>query len=460
MAAAELLEEHGFEQEEMEFSAGSYRKTNFPKPIKRFRIVWEAYNLNMEEAYFWTLNTISQDRGYAHVIKTEDAFAASENSSFFGITQQRLGAQQDKASQYLATIGKMVKELFQLVRELRIIDERLEYYDKSKKGQEAAEITLKGIWIDMVEGGSKNASSVYGLAREVGFTTLPDLFFSTHPRTKEKVDEYVDRLKFNRKVREVLKRKLYQYLVWKEKTEHELKSRKNFTLKYLRQHYDIIKMYMTWAKPYLRHVKRMTLNDEKTLSPDLVAAFEGSMTDVEFLAVKNNKEGVQPCVLAHFEYRTRPITQVYQQEYQRGPVYIGRVDMTFRAYAWDKKQRDAYVKMKEKEDLDLLKTVSDSVKTAMEALGGDIEKYLEEAGEKIKTEEKKPEKEKKKTNFLEQLRAEFLGPKQKKEKKEKKLSWKDEQKLKSGKSKAIKEASKMAYFVFRIFKKAHGMVQP
>ena len=65
---------------------------------------------------------------FVRIDKITDTFSASENSSFFGTSQQRVGLQQDKVSQYLATIGKMIKELFQLVRELRIIDERLGYY--------------------------------------------------------------------------------------------------------------------------------------------------------------------------------------------------------------------------------------------------------------------------------------------------------------------------------------------
>ena len=51
-------------------------------------------------------------------------------------------------------------------------------YDADSKSRESAEITLKGIWVDMVEQGAKNPASVYGMAREVQFTTLPDLFFS------------------------------------------------------------------------------------------------------------------------------------------------------------------------------------------------------------------------------------------------------------------------------------------
>ncbi len=51
----------------------------------------------------------------------------------FGSNAQRLSIQQDRASQYLVQIGQLVKQLFPLVRELRIIDERLEMYNSWKK---------------------------------------------------------------------------------------------------------------------------------------------------------------------------------------------------------------------------------------------------------------------------------------------------------------------------------------
>ena len=267
MTSKELLDEFGFEEEELEVSlfrkegTSEFSKTGFPKPHNSYRIILETFNQSIEESYFWMLDHLRQTMGYANIDKITDIFSASEHSSFFGAAWQRIGLQQDKVSQFLATIGKMVKELFQLVRELRILDERLSYYEDSYAGtrsSESAEITLKGIWIDMVEQGSKNPASVYGMARELQFITLPDLFFSTHPQTKDEVDHIVDtKIDFNRKVREVLKRKLRSYLEWKRHTHSELKTKRQFTLKYLRQHYDIIRMYIQWVKPYLKNIKRL-----------------------------------------------------------------------------------------------------------------------------------------------------------------------------------------------------------
>ncbi len=393
MATEGDLKKYGFEEnEESEEFRQSKIKTGYPKPARRYRIHYEGYNISIEEPYFWTLHYLRYFGGFPRIEKITDVFAAAENSAFFGASQQRIGLQQDKVSQFLATIGKMVRELFQLVREMRILDERLSYYADSytkSPSAESAEITLKGIWVDLVEQGAKNPASVYGMAREVQFTTLPDLFFSTHPKKQEDVDIVVEkeRGQFNRKVREVLMRKLRAFLAWKEHTYEEVKNRRRFTLKYLRQHFEIIRMYMTWVKPYLKNIQRMQLDQSKTDTPDLIAAFESSMIEIELLAIKGkDTDPVKQCIMIHYLFRTRP-EMSYSQEYQRGPLHLGRVEIDFRGYAWDDRQIENYKKMREHEDFQLLGVIDGSVKAAMEALGDELMRYLKEAGEEF--EEKK-----------------------------------------------------------------------
>jgi hypothetical protein len=398
---SQLLKQFGFKEEVEEIgrdNAGHLviGPTGFPKPSEYRRVVLQEFNQSVEEKYFWVIEQMRQDQGYKDITKISDIFAASEQSSFFGSAQQRIGLQQDKVSQFLATIGKMVKELFQLVRELRILDERVGYYtdsmDARSGSRESAEITLKGIWIDMVEQGAKNPASVYGMARELQFTSLPDLFFSIHPIRSSDVDVAVDRLDFNRKIKEVLKRKLRTYLDWKERTFHELTNRRTFTLKYLRQHFDIIKMYMSWVKPYLKNIRRLQLADRQE-SPDLISAFEGSIVEIELLCkrlannidldkpIKHNKH-VYSVFLIYIYHRTKP-NMGFHQEYNKGPLHSGLFDMQLRAYAWTQKDVDRYIKMKDQEDMKLLETVDGSVKAAMESLGDELEKYLREAGEEI-----------------------------------------------------------------------------
>ncbi|MGV8162800.1 MAG: hypothetical protein ACP5N2_05720 [Candidatus Nanoarchaeia archaeon] len=376
--------------EEVNLSAGNtYLPTGWPKPKKRHRMVHESFNMGLEELYFWSLNHLRQDWGYHNVIKVTDTFSASENSAFFGQSAQRLSIQEDRASSFMRGISELVKTLFQIVRELRIIDERLDVYKEWRKSK-SADATLKGFFADFAEnkGSQMQPGSIYHLANSVGYAVLPDLFFNTVVYNKEDVDKVVDKLEFNPNVKAVLKRKLYQYVIWVEKTEKELYSRRRFQIKYLRQHYLTIKMYMSWVKPYLKHIRRLTMSEEQLDSPFLISSFETSATEVEVLAYQSKKEGKPcPCVLMTYYFTTRPILQ-YSQEYNRGPVHVGRGIWTLRAYGWTKDQIQQYVAMKDREDRELLGLVDDELKSAMEMLGDDLEKYLKEAESTLDDEKK------------------------------------------------------------------------
>ena len=403
--------------EHTELTDEGFGDTHFPAGCAKYHLVVETSADNVEETYFDILERVRQQSGFPEVHKISDYFAASENSAFFGNSQQRIGIQQDRVQQFLANIGKFVKELFQMVRELRIIDERLVIYEAAdgkptKEGEEvkpshAADVSLKSIFTDLVEGGTKNPQSVFGLASQVNFTLLPDLFFNTYVKRKEDVDKVVDSMQYNKSIIAVLKRKLYQYLVWKEKTYAELRSRRRFNVKYLRQHWSIIKLYMAWIKPYLRNIQRLTMNPAFMDSPDIVAAFETSYIEVEFLAVKPSK-GYQQVVLATFYFRTRPDMSV-RKEYQQGPSHMGRMDMNLRAYAWTPDQVKQYVAMKQREEVELLGLLDSSLTDIMDALGDEFEKYLVEAGEElVKEEPEKPRKHSEITAFS-PFFAIFLG---------------------------------------------------
>lgn len=391
------LKDFGFKHEEtLEIfppSSGHEIKTGYPKPERSFRMVLESYQQSIEEFYFWIIDHI-REFGLHESIKISDLFAASEQSSFFGIAQQKIGLQQDKAAQFLKIIADMTKGLFQIVREVRILDERLAYYEDSQKfGEKAhsAEITLKGIWIDLVEGGAKNPASVYGLSREVGFVILPDLFFRVRREPNENDEAFHKKIArmdkeqggdFNPKVLEVLRRKLTQYYNWKDRTYHELKTRKNFQLKYLRQHYDTIMLYLNWVKPYLRNVRRLNLDLSKTDTADIISAFEGSMVEIEIILKRKPKQDSKynAVVLCHWDYRTRP-QLTYAQEYQRQPIHVGRADMVLRGYVWTDEDLERYIAYRRHEDFAMLMSIEESIKEAVEGLGDKLREYLVQGGE-------------------------------------------------------------------------------
>lgn len=381
------------DEHEIEIASRQLMKTAYPAPILHFHLIWETFQRPVEGFYFWFLEQFN-DLGFGIVEKLTDIFSASEQSSFYGVAQQRMGFHQDKVAQFLKGISDLVKGLFQITRELRILEERRGYYEdaesKDSRVREPAEIALKGLFIDFAEGGAKNPSSVYGLARELQFTTLPDLFFSIHPRTEEEVGKLAEDLKenFNRKVIEVLSRKLYQYLKWKRATHKEIQGRWNHTIKYLRQHYDVIQLYMNWVKPYLKQIKRLTMDQRKLETPDLISAFEGSVVEIEVLArtIPEGNKNLYAVTVFNMLYRTSP-TMPFQQDYQRGPLHMGKVDMHWRCYVWGEKRIENFKKLKNLEDLELLSTIDVSTAASMDELGDSLRKYLAEAGEKFPGEE-------------------------------------------------------------------------
>ncbi len=470
------------EEEKFEEVVGSIEKTGYPDPISHYKLLYEKFNNSVEESYYWIMQFLQHGPigGHPEVIKVTDLFSASEQSAFFGSAQSRLGLQQDKVSQFMATVGKMVKELFQLVRELRVIDERLDMYNKSTDEKDlASEIALKGYWIDLVEGGAKNPASVYGMARELQFATLPDLFFGVKPIDSNDVEETVEKLDFNKKVKEVLMRKLKTFLTWKKHTHKELNNRRNFTIKFLRQHWSIIHMYMSWVKPYLLNIKRMRLNQKDIeRNPNLVSAFEGSIVEVEYLARRNRPGSDYNAVtLVHFWFRTAPKMDYHQQEYHhKGPIHVGKLIINFRSYAWTDQDIQNYLKMREDENLELIGEIDSSVKAAMESLGDELRDYLIEAGE---TDLLPPEKQKKKTKKKSKLDNPFVavfsgfgelfgslvgmepgkaGEEDKKKKKKKDKNAKNAYKLSGERASATGDAKTSTWNVYKNFKKAHKML--
>ena len=191
---------------------------------------------------------------------------------------------------------------------------------------------------------------------------MPDYFFNTRVFKKEDIDGVVDKIPTNKQVQNVLRRKLFEFITWKEHTHKELNNRRTFNLHYLRQHWATIKMYMAWLKPYLRNVKRLSMNEEQIMSPEIISAFETSSIEIEIMAYDPTKNP-SPCIIVNFQYFVKPSLSYQQQEsYQRGAIHVGKVDISMRSYGWSEEERKAYKEYREKESLELLGVLDASLK--------------------------------------------------------------------------------------------------
>lgn len=461
----------------------------YPEPESYYKIHVEKENASLEESYFWSLHFLRFDGGYTQIDKIYDIFSASESSAMFGSNAQRLSIQQDKASQYLVQIGQLVKQLFPLVRELRVIDERLEMYNNWDKNK-SADMSLKHLYINLVEGGTQNPDSIYGLAQKVGYTILPDLFLGTHIYKLEDIEKEVESgsvKEFNANVKAVLKRKLYLYINWKLKTQKELEAKRKFQLQYLRQHWSVIKLYMTWIRPYLKTAKRLERNEGFTESADIVSAFDNVKTEIEILAKKpldiKNKDGHYSCIIMNFRYKTIPKMTYNPQYGQQNVAHAGSLEITFRTYGWHEKDIKAFKEMRKQEDIEMLKGLDSHIGGAFDALGKEFEEYLEEAEEegavaKRKEREKKAKEEEEKLKeitskknkfakygplepFLEigsgfgEIFGSFFSDPNKKNKKKGNDEKTDNGPDKNKKKKAAKDAQLFSGITYQVYKKAH-----
>lgn len=365
------------------------------------RLIIDAMQSGVEGNYYWLLRfmenkddfglKLSGDQG--EVIKLKDYFAAGESSSIWGSIEQRKSLQQEKVSGYLATVGKMTKDIFQILRELRIIDERLDYYDGYNKGDHSTSVALKSVWVDLVEGGAKNPGSVTGLAAQVGFVILPDLFYRIHPKNTDDIPKLLKGFEkdgINKKVLEVLGRKLAQFIIWKIKTEKELRDRDKFTLAYLRQHFNVIRTYISWLKPYLKNIRQLQMGSSADYA-HLVTSFETNMVELELLGkdkkytekTPNNFEIDReykkyfPCIHVRVRFVALP-EMAYQKEYQRGAIHLGRTEIFIQPFVCTNEQIEAYKRKIEKEDFEVIT----SLESSLDSLKDELFKYLEKAEEK------------------------------------------------------------------------------
>ncbi|MAG07811.1 hypothetical protein CMI46_03280 [Candidatus Pacearchaeota archaeon] len=438
-------------------------------------IHYENFSEGIEKFYFWVTEFMENTLHY-ELEKIQDTSFASVGSAQWGLIEQRKSIQQEKAAQYMGTIGNMTKSMLSIYKELKILDERIDYYTEADKGSVAAEIALKSLWIDLVEGGAKQPTSVLGLASQVGFVTLPDLFFNITPKDEKSVDKAVDNAKIqtNTQVKNILKRKLKQYMTWRTRTKEELATRRYFNIKYLAQHFNVIKMYADWAKPYLQNIGKLNQNVQEKYSHQLLEGSESAVADIEIMGVRKIKERdsdfehVFPVMLVKFHHRTRPVS-AYQSEQHRGSLHIGRVDITFTPYLANQAGIDKYNEGKKTETLKLLKTVDASLSALLDSPDSKVEfeGYLKEA-EGIEDKQKEDEKKVKGPSSFGGFEI-FIPEYFKKDAKERRA------KVKSGKSKTVASKKKKedasneealvriiakedVETIFKTFKVVHGML--
>ncbi|MEM2115810.1 MAG: hypothetical protein QXD62_01085 [Candidatus Woesearchaeota archaeon] len=386
----ELLKKYEFKDVEKDPINGIV--TGYPKPQKYFKIIFTSPKVTLENHYYYIIHFLEREKRFEEFEKITDVYSSATMSAFFGNAMQRLAAQQDRISNLMANIGKLAIDILKQIQELRKIDERLGYFKAWKEKNRAADVALKGIWADNVDSQGKMELSIFNLATQRGYAALPDLFFRTAVWDEKEIDEIVDNYDISQPLKSVLKRKLMNFLRWAKEVEHELEMRRRALLRMLAHNTNSIKLYASWLRPYLWNTKFLSLHEKYMTSVYVVNSFDATVSEIEILAKKRVGEKYD-CALINFLYRTAPL-MMSTTEYQKYPIHIGTIEITWRGYCWSQKEIENYKKMRDEENLKLLSEIDDNIAKMLSNLGEDFEKYLKEA-ENL---DKKPQEEKKSDN--------------------------------------------------------------
>ena len=435
------------------------------KPMKEHRLTYDSSSETLEPVYFFVLD-LMKDYGL-DTEKLIDNFASSPGSGHFGEFGQRATIMQQQGTKILGDINTVLRSVLNIIYDLKEFRIRLNNYDDLKTDRkEAAILALKQIWLDKVDI-TKGNSSIKAMALgQAGFQTLLDAFLVA----KDLKD--VDKIDLNDRVKRILRPRVLEFNDWLVQSGKELKKRYEIEKTYLRSQVNSLKLYSRWAKPYLKTAQQLEMT-EKGREPSLVKVFNTIMLELTLLGksklkIKENVlagklpkqlENYKPgrdcysCVLVDFKFRGIP-----QKISAAQPHYVfgGRAEISFKAYVLNEDEVKKLNEELEDSDLgDVLNLIEGATTQSLEELQDEINFFLEDTEAEQKSEKKSG------TNPFVAL----VGGYEKKEKRKEKPV-----KEKIGKIKpdtfiekehmrpiAEEEAEDLAFRLFDVYKKAHGM---
>ena len=257
------------------------------EPISSYTLSYEAPAALLVPIYFWLLDFIkylSRDQ----FEKLTDNFTSSLVSGHFAEMGQRATRMQEQGMKILGMINQVVKTILNLVYDLKEFEIRLKHYEDAKsddeKQKEAGMLALKQIWLDNVDL-KRGRGSIHQMAAEMGYTTIREAFMmakSLNDLKKMNKGEGDDEGILNDSVLRVLEPRLSEFLNWKERSEQELRKRYEIERSYLKTEVESLKLYTSWARPYLKAAEQLKQKGFES-NPALVNAFNTAMFEMVLL---------------------------------------------------------------------------------------------------------------------------------------------------------------------------------
>jgi len=437
------------------------------KPLAKHTLVYESSSETLEPVYFFILDLMN-DFGLSPQ-KYVDSFSSTPGSGHFAELGQRATIMQQQGTKILGDINTVLRSVLNIIYDLKEFRIRLQAYDDLKSGdkKEGALLSLKQIWMDKVDI-TKGASSIKGMAMgQAGFQTLMDAFLSV------KDEKEANKIDLNDRIKRILIPRIMEFNIWIEQSEKELRKRYEIERVYLGSQVNSLKLYSRWAKPYLRVAQQLEMK-EGGREPALVKTFNTILLELtllgkskikieesalagklpaEFQKLKTKRDYFN-CILVDFRFRGIPQKISQQAHYAFG----GKAEVSFIAYALNSDELEKLDKELEKSDVeDVLRLIEGATTQSLEQLQEEINFFLEE---------RKEEKSKFKDDSNPFLA--LIGSYDKKVEKEpqkntqetkKPMQIKPDSFIESEHIRALaaEDAKDMAFNLFDIYKKAHGM---
>jgi len=383
------------------------------RPVE-YHIIYDTFSGNLEPVYFWTLDFLRNNPPSGlgmEVDKTGEEFEATAGGGFFGELGSRGTVMQERGMKILETVNAVLRTIINLIYDLKEFEMRLEAYadanSDEKERRLSGEYALKGIWMDQVDI-KTGLGSINQLTRgDLQFVTLRDAFmqvriFRNKDGTFDKSRTFRDigetdesgkkfsGMDLNKRVKIILKKKIEEYLNWRASSEKELRKRFEIETNYLKAQVNSLKLYTTWARPYLRAAQKLGMTEFKTKNklpiPDLITTFNSMQMDLKLLAKSEfdpsqvhpsyHKEKMEfsqkfnTCIEVEFLYRTAP--QVVRSGQSQHYTHLGTVEAIFRAYVMSDEDLNDIYAMEVYEDMSLVEELTDMSLTQLQE---DLEKY-------------------------------------------------------------------------------------
>ncbi|MDO8622803.1 MAG: hypothetical protein Q7R52_01015 [archaeon] len=428
------------------------------EPEAQHTLVYDSSSETIEPLYFYIIDLMNeQDLAPQKLV---DNFSSAVGGSHFSEVGMKASRMQEEAMKIMGSVNTVLRSILNIVYDLRDFRMRLKHYDDSKSSKkeekEAALLALKQIWMDKVDFIARGNSSIKAMALgQAGYQTLIDAFLIS------KDAEDVDKLDLNDRVKRILKPRVQEFNIWLSESEKELRKRYDIQRSYLKSQVASLKLYSRWVKPYLKAAQNLEMKDFGR-DPGIVNAFNTMILELVLLGknkldVKKSalsgdfpldfqklktKRDYYSCILVEFRFRAIP----------RQGVFVGKSDITFKAYSLNSDELKKFEKELELSDVsDMLKLVEGATTESLDLIKEDIDFFLNE----------KPEKEEKKESsnpflalfgFYEKKGKDETGAA--KEEKLKEDDWVEKNYFRKLTAAKAKET---CFLLFDVYKKAHGM---